>query len=376
MKILLTGGGSGGHFYPLIAIVQEINDLVADRKLVGPKFYYMSDNPYDEKALFEFDIKFIKVRTGKMRLYFSLRNILDIPLTIWGVLVALWKLFFLFPDVVVGKGGYGSFPAIFAARLLRIPVVIHESDSVPGRVNKFAGKFARRIGIAYEDAANYFPKDRTALVGIPVRRELREPRTEGAYEFLKLETGVPIVLVLGGSQGAQAINEVIVDILPELLNKYQVIHQVGTANVDEIKSRLPVVLGNHPHLARYKMFGFLSSTALAMSAGAAKLAVTRAGSTFIFEIAGWGLPSIVIPIPESVSRDQHRNAYNYARTGAAVLIEENNLSTHILLSEIERVMSSPDIQNSMSEHARAFAKPEAGKKMAEAILDLVLSHER
>jgi len=376
MKILLTGGGSGGHFYPLIAIVQELNLLIEERKLVAPHYYYISDRPYDEKALFEYNIEFRKVSAGKLRLYFSLKNIFDIPRTIMGTLMALWKLFFLFPDVIVSKGGFASFPVVFAARILRIPVVVHESDAIPGRVNKFAGKFAKRIGIAYEEAAQYFPADRTALVGVPVRRELVRPVREGAYEFLKLERDVPVIVVLGGSQGAQKINDVVIDILPDLLTKYQIIHQAGTVNVEEIKSRLSIVIGKHEHKERYRMFGFLSSTALAMVAGVAKLAITRAGSTAIFEIACWGTPSIVIPIPESVSRDQHRNAYNFARTGAAVLLEEANLSPHIILSEIDRIMSSVDIQNNMSEHAKSFAKPEAAKKMAEAILDIVLSHEK
>src|SRR3989344_5144904 len=314
MKILFAGGGSGGHFYPIIAIVQELNVIIEERKLVAPKYYYMADEPYDEKSLFEYNIEFRRISAGKLRLYFSWKNFFDIPKTILGIFTAIWKLFFLFPDVVVGKGGYSSFPTLIAARILRIPVIIHESDSIPGRVNKFGGKFAKRIAIAYEDAATYFPKDRTALIGIPIRRELQKPIHEGAYEFLKLEKEVPVIMILGGSQGSEAINDVIIDLLPELLEKYQIIHQVGSRNAEAIRERLTVVLANNMHKERYKMFGFLSASALSMSAGVARLAISRAGSTFIFEIASWGLPSIVIPIPREVSRDQHRNAFNYART--------------------------------------------------------------
>lgn len=379
MKILFTGGGTGGHFYPIIAMVQAINDIVEERKLVTPKYYYMSDSPYDEKALFEYNIQFRKVSAGKMRRYRSIKNLIDLPRTLWGILTAIVKLFFLYPDCVVGKGGYASFPTIFAAHFLGIPVVIHESDSIPGRVNLYGAKFAKRVGIAYEEATKYFtktPADRIALVGIPIRRELAKPVREGAYEFLKLERELPVIYITGGSQGAQAINDVMVDIIPQLVEKYQIIHQVGSDNVAEIKERLAIVFGKSEHRDRYKMFGFLSSTAQAMAAGVAKLAITRAGSTSLYEIAQWGLPSIVIPIPKEVSHDQERNAYNYARTGAAVMIEEANLSDHIMLSEIDRIMGSTEIQNSMHEHAIAFAKPEAARKMAEAILDIVLSHER
>ncbi len=375
MKIVFTGGGTGGHFYPIIAIVQELNELIASNKYIAPKYYYMSDVPYDERALFEYGIEFKKVPAGKTRRYFSLLNFFDIFVTAFGIATALGKLFSIYPDVVMGKGGYASFPVIFAARLLGIPVVIHESDSKPGRANKFAASFARRIGIAYEEAASYFPKDRTALVGIPIRRELRNPKADGAIELLKLDASTPTVLIVGGSTGAVAINEIVLDILPELLDKYQVIHQVGPKNTNEISNRLSVILGDNPKASRYKMSGFLGSTALGMAAGIASLVVSRAGSTFIFEIAGWGKPSIIIPIPSGVSHDQHHNALAYARTGAAILLEEQNLTPHILLSEIERIMDNKEMQKTMREHALSFATPEAASKMAQVILEIAQSHE-
>ncbi|HEY4483203.1 MAG TPA: UDP-N-acetylglucosamine--N-acetylmuramyl-(pentapeptide) pyrophosphoryl-undecaprenol N-acetylglucosamine transferase [Candidatus Paceibacterota bacterium] len=376
MKILFTGGGTGGHFYPIIAMVEEMNTLIEKNKYVSPKYYYMGDDPYDEKALFEYNIEFIGVPAGKLRRYFSIKNFFDLFATGWGIIVATWKLFFLFPDVIVGKGGYSSFPCIFAARLLRIPVVVHESDAVPGRVNLFARKFAKRIGIAYEEAAQYFPKDKTALVGVPIRREILHPIREGAREFLKLSQDVPVILILGGSTGAQAINDVVFDILPELVSRYQIIHQVGVKNLAEAEKLVPTLLKDNPNKDRYKMFGFLNASALSMAAGTANLVVNRAGSTLIFEIAAWGLPAIVIPIPKEVSHDQHRNAYNYARTGAAILIEESNLAPHILLSEIDRIMGSKVILSEMSDHAKAFARPQAGQRMAEAILEIALSHEK
>jgi UDP-N-acetylglucosamine--N-acetylmuramyl-(pentapeptide) pyrophosphoryl-undecaprenol N-acetylglucosamine transferase len=376
MKILLAGGGSGGHFYPLIAVVQEINAIVDAKRLVEPKYFYMGDSPYDEKTLFEYNIEYRHISAGKLRKYASVKNFFDIFSTAFGILGAIWQMFRIYPDVVVGKGGYSSFPTMVAARILRIPAIIHESDSIPGRVNLYAGKFAKRIAISYEEAAEHFPKERTALLGVPVRKELRAPIKVGAREYLKLERDVPVILVVGGSQGAQAINDVILDILPTLLTKYQVLHQAGAANIDEINKRLPVVLADSQLKSRYRLFSFLGPSAMAMAAGVSSLVITRAGSTFLFEIAGWGLPSIVIPIPKEVSRDQHRNAFNYARLGAGVLLEEANLTPHVLLSEIERIMSSPEIRQELATHALAFAKPDAARKMAEAILEIALSHEQ
>ena len=148
MKILLTGGGSGGHFYPIIAIAEELNELIKENRLVMPEIFYMSDEPYNEGLLYENNIIFKQVDTGKIRRNPSvlslLKNVIDIFKIILGSIKGLWMVFSIYPDVVFGKGGYASFPALFAARVLNIPVVIHESDTVPGKVNAWAGKFAKK----------------------------------------------------------------------------------------------------------------------------------------------------------------------------------------------------------------------------------------
>ncbi len=376
MRIVFTGGGTGGHFYPIIAVAEEINRLVEEKKYVPASLYFLSTTPYDKRALFENGITFKRVYAGKVRRYFSLRNITDTFKTLAGILRALLLMFELYPDVVFSKGGYASFPALFAARILRIPVIIHESDVVPGRVSVWAKKFARRIAISYPEAAQYFPKEKTALTGIPVRKLLQTPITHGAHEFLGLDQGVPTILVLGGSQGSQKINDTVVDILPKLLARYQIVHQTGAKNFEETTGRAKIVLEDNPNASRYKPFSFLGLNALAMGAGVSMLVITRAGSTALVEIAHWGLPSIVIPIPEAVSHDQTKNAYAYVRTGAGTLIEEGNLSDTILLSEIERIASSPDIQAKMKEAAKAFARPDAANLIANEILSIALSHEK
>ena len=145
MKIVFTGGGTGGHFYPLIAVAQEINEVIKAEHLVAAKFYYFSDSPFDTRSLFENEIEYRSVKTGKVRRYFSIFNFYDTLKTLIGLLTAIWKLFWIYPDVVFSKGGYAAFPTLVAARFLRIPVMIHESDAHPGRVSVWSGKFARRI---------------------------------------------------------------------------------------------------------------------------------------------------------------------------------------------------------------------------------------
>lgn len=378
MKIMFTGGGTGGHFYPIIAVAEEVNRLIDEEKIVGAKLYYMSDSPYDKVALFENGISFESVPAGKSRLYSSVKNITDSFKIATGCLVALMKMFFIYPDVVFSKGGYASFPALFAARMLLIPVIIHDSDSIPGRVTLWSSKFANKIAISYDDAARYFPENvqsKIALTGQPIRKELLKTEPEGAFEYLRLDPSIPTIFILGGSQGAQNINNVILDTLPSLLEQYQIIHQVGSALVKDIESRLPTVLEKaEKYKERYTYFGTLSPLAMKMAAGASTIIISRAGSS-IFEIANWGIPSIIVPIPETISRDQHKNAFAYARASACVVIEESNFTPNIILTEIQKLVQNKDLREKMVKHAQTFAKRDASTKIARAILDIALSHE-
>jgi len=375
MKILFTGGGTGGHFYPIIAVAEAVQDLVHEKRLLEPELYYAAPDPYDRDMLTANAITFVPASAGKLRRYFSIGNFFDLFKTGWGITRSVVRIFFLYPDVVFGKGGYTSFPTLLAARMFRIPVVIHESDAVPGRVNKWAGKFAEKIAVSFEEAAAYFPKERVVFTGNPVRSSIQHPEPEGAYEFLKLEREVPIILVLGGSQGATALNEAVLAALPQLVEKYQVVHQTGRANIDDMTGRANIVLKNSPHQERYKPFGYLDDLAMRMSAGAASLIISRAGST-IFEIAVWGLPSIVVPLPSAAEDHQTKNAFAYARTGAAVVIEQNNLTAGILVSEASRIIDDPKLAQTMGAAAKRFAHNDAARAIAEILIDIALTHEK
>ena len=331
MKILFAGGGTGGHFYPIIAVAEEVNKLIDQNKLTGVELYFMSDSPIDKEMLTRNNITYIEVKTGKKRTYKSIQNFFDIFRTIAGSIIALFKVFSLYPDVIFGKGGYASFPAMFAAKILRVPVVIHESDIVPGKVNKFIGDYAAKVALSYPDATKYFKnKDRIALTGQPIRKVLLSIPEADPYQAFNLDPGIPVILVLGGSQGSERINENIIDILIRLVEKYQVLHQTGEQNLDWMRKRAAGVLADNPNSGRYRPFGFLPVDQLALAAKSATLVISRAGST-IFEISIWHKPSILIPLP--IARDDHQklNAYSYARTGAATVIEEQNLKQEVFI---------------------------------------------
>lgn len=374
MKILLTGGGTGGHFYPLIAIAEKLIDEAEKEKIIDLKLYYMSDTPYDKRMLFENDITYVEVPTGKRRLYSSFRNFLDIFKTATGAFFGLLSMFFIYPDVVISKGGYAAFPAVFAAKLLRIPVIIHESDSYPGRLNLWTSKFAQKIAVSWPEASEYFPKEKTAWVGQPIRKNIIDKDSEGALEFFKFDSHTPTILVIGGSSGAQIINNIIVDMLSELSSKYQIIHQTGNNNYQEVLSRAKLIMGDNANIVNYRPMAYLNNLEMRKAAGIADIVISRAGSG-IFEIASWGLPSIIIPITNSNGDHQRKNAYNYARTGACEVMEEMNLTPHLLLSEIDNLINNKPKLHLMSSKAQEFAKHDAALKIAKEAIEIALTHE-
>ncbi|KKQ78193.1 MAG: hypothetical protein A3A96_00120 [Candidatus Zambryskibacteria bacterium RIFCSPLOWO2_01_FULL_39_39] len=375
MKIIFTGGGSGGHFYPIIAIAESIQKISKEKKLITPQMYFFAPTPYNQGLLYDHNIEYKKVTAGKVRRYFSLLNFTDFFKTIWGIFGALLDVFDIYPDVVFSKGGYGSFPTVLAARLLRIPIFIHESDSAPGRANKWAGKFANHIAISFKEAFSYFPKGKVSLTGQPVLEERLAPLTNGAAEFFDFDESIPTIFVMGGSQGAEIINNIILDILPDLVKDFQIIHQTGALNIGVMKESAAAILLENPNRNRYKPFEYLNSLEMRMAAGVAGLVISRAGST-IFEIASWQKPSIIIPITDSNNNHQIKNAFAYAKEGACAVLQEENLKPHILLSEIKRIIENKELSEKMKAGAKNFFKAGAANEIAREILSIVLSHEK
>lgn len=371
MKIVLTGGGTGGHFYPLIAVAEAIHDIVDQRVLIEPQLYYMGPDAFDVTALVERDVVHIPSAAGRTSAFGMIKNA-------FGIMRATAQLFRLYPDVVFSTGGYAAFPTLMAARILRIPVMIYDADAEPGKVSLWASSFARFIAVAHPDAAEKFPKrirERIARTGHPIRKELEHPVRDGAHEFLKLDPTLPTIFFVGGSTGAQKINETLLDALLALTEKYNVVHQTGRNNLEECERIAGVVLRGSGKENRYRAFGLLNALALRMTAGIADVVVSRAGSGSIFEIATWGIPAIVIPIPRDISHDQTDNAFSYARSGAAVVLEQRNLTPHLLVAEIERIVGDAEVRNMMREKALAYARPHAAQTIAQTLVDTALEHE-
>jgi UDP-N-acetylglucosamine--N-acetylmuramyl-(pentapeptide) pyrophosphoryl-undecaprenol N-acetylglucosamine transferase len=368
MRIVFVGGGTGGHFYPLIAVAEAVRDSVPSAEL-----YYFGPVPYNDEALRENNIIFIKCPAGKLRRYFDIQNFVDIFRTLGGIVTAWYQLYKLYPDVVFSKGGYTTVPILLMARFYRIPVVIHESDSKPGRASLLARKFARYIGVAYASAATYFPPEKTALVGIPIRKALRASH-ENPHENLGVQKNRPIIFVTGGSLGAMRINNLILNSLTQLLPYYTIFHQTGPTEEQVVIQTAQALVTDKNLLANYFVQGTMTADTVSNLLDAASLVISRAGSTTLFEIALHGTPSIIIPIPEEVSHDQRTNAYAFARSGAATVMEEANLTPYLLTSEIQSIMEDPVTYERMSLAARAFSVGDASASIANVLITICQEH--
>jgi UDP-N-acetylglucosamine--N-acetylmuramyl-(pentapeptide) pyrophosphoryl-undecaprenol N-acetylglucosamine transferase len=370
MKILFTGGGTGGHIFPIIAISREIRKISPQKEI---EFFYIG--PKDEFGgifLSQEGIKVKEILAGKTRRYFSpqsfLQNLIDVFFKIpIGIFQAFFYIFFLAPDLIFSKGGFGSIPAVIAGKLLGVPIFLHESDAVPGMANRFLAGFSLEIFVSFPKTP-YFPKEKIILVGNPIRREILEGSKEEAKRYFKLVGGKPLVLILGGSQGAQRINYKILEILPEILQNFELIHQCGKKNFNQVKEITEVIL-NKDLEKSYHLFPFLKEEELKMAYADCDLIVSRAGSGTIFEIAALGKPAILIPLPEAAQDHQLKNAYTYAETGAARVLEEENFTPHFFVERLKYLLFHPDELEKMNRAAKEFSKPDAARTIAGYIVD-------
>lgn len=369
MRILFTGGGTGGHFTPILSVIRELKKIAEREHILDLELFYMGPDDFGENLLKQEDVITLRIMSGKLRRYFSWQNFIDPFKLFLGMMQALWNVFLIIPDVVFSKGGYGSMPATVAAAIFRIPLIIHESDAVPGKVNEWSAKFAKRIGVAFPSAMSVFPPEKTAVVGIPVRKRILGGSAEESKTDLNILSELPVVGFIGGSQGAQKINETVLGVLKELTGEFEILHQVGEKNLEGVREDANVILaqGQKEH---YHPFGFLDEARLREFYRSSDLIVSRASASVIFEIAAWGKPAILVPLKNSAQEHQKMNAYEYAATGAAYVIEEDNLTPHILLAEIEKVLAKPELMKKMSLAAQKFSRIDSAEIITREILKL------
>ncbi len=367
MRIVLTGGGTGGHIFPLVAVANKIKekyDQQAEFLYLGPK------GQMEREVMSENNIKTKYVMSGKARRYFSLANFVDIFKMPIGIAQSLWHLLWYMPDAVFSKGGYASVPVVFAAWIYRIPVLTHESDSIPGIANRIVGKFSDKIAISYPRARRYFVERKTYLTGNPIREEILAGSKENCLKKFGLSESKPILLVLGGSQGAQKINMAIADALDELLKITQIIHQTGERNYKETV-HLSRQSGIKEGRRGYYLVPFLQVNDLKDALAGADIVISRAGAGSIAEIAAVGKPAILIPLATAANNHQNMNAFALSEAGGAIVLEENNLGEHILKQKIEKILNDDGLKEKMSKNIKSFYHPDATDKIVEGLIELI-----
>lgn len=368
MRILFTGGGTGGHIMPIIAIARELRrlDISGDLELyyIGPK------DKYSLFLLSQENIRTHSIVTGKIRRYFSLQNILDAGFKIpMGFLQSFFLLLFIRPKLVFSKGGSGSLPVCWTANIFKFPVFLHESDSVPGLSNQKIAEFAEKIFVSFKDTKIFDPS-KTTFTGNLIKKELLNGSSQEAKRLFNLTLEKPVILITGGSQGAEAINNFILIILEYLLKNFEIIHISGPKNYQNVQLGAQVVLEKNDDLVKYyHLYQSLEEIRLKNAYAVADFVIARAGAGTIFEIAALGKPSILIPLPSSASNHQLENAYQYSQTGAALVIDQVNLTPNFFLAELNRLFYQPETLEKMKKAALKFAKPEAGELIAKEIIE-------
>ncbi len=320
-KIVLTGGGTAGHVTPNIALIPRLRELGYEIDYIG------SYEGIENKLISDFGIPYYGISTGKFRRYFDPKNFSDPFRVMKGCAQAKKILKQLKPNIIFSKGGFVSVPVIWAAASLKIPCIIHESDLTPGLANKLCIPKATKICCNFPETLKYLPGNKAVLTGSPIREELLKGDKEAAYKLCGFDGSKPVIMVMGGSQGASAINKVIREALPRLLEDFDIIHICGKEKMDNMLLTTP----------GYKQFEYVRAELKDLFA-ITDLVVSRAGANAICELLALRLPNLLIPLPLTASRgDQLLNAASFESQGYSMVMQEENLDEDSLVDALHEL---------------------------------------
>ena len=340
-RILFTGGGTAGHVIVNLALIPYFKEQ-------GWKLDYIGSKDGIERKLIEQlrDVTYHPISTGKLRRYISIENLKDPFKVIKGTFQAWNIIRKRKPNVVFSKGGFVSVPVVIAAKLRRVPTIIHESDLTPGLANKIASPFAKKILTTFPETVDILANNKATYVGAVIREELYEGDKTRGYNLTGLNTSKPIVLIMGGSSGSQNINQAIRKNLPSLLKRYQIIHICGSNNVDEAISEQGYVQFEYVSEGLNDIFAITDYV------------VSRAGANAIFEFLALRLPMLLIPLPLSASRgDQIDNAKSFKNSGFAHMLEEEKMDPTTFLTALEQLeKAAPVLKDQMQKYKSEQAR--------------------
>ncbi|OEH91169.1 undecaprenyldiphospho-muramoylpentapeptide beta-N-acetylglucosaminyltransferase [Bacillus solimangrovi] len=365
MKVVVSGGGTGGHIYPALAFIRELqkHDQHAEVLYIG------TEKGLESRIIGKEDIPFKTIEISGFKRSLSFENVRTVMRFISGTKKSRQYLKEFQPDVVLGTGGYVCGPVVYAATQLKIPTVVHEQNSVPGLTNKFLSRYVDKVALSFNEAGSFFPQQKTLLTGNPRASEVSSQHNDRAKKELGLDVNKPVVLIVGGSRGARPINDAFLKALNEVGKRdYQVLYITGDVHYDEVMKA--VKLSNNPKNVVIKPFVYNMPEIL----GSMDCIVARAGATTLAEITALGLPSILIPSPYVTNNHQEKNARALSDHDAAILRLEQDLNSEQLLADIDKIMLDKDYRFKMSEKSRELGMPNAAMNLYTCMSELIKKH--
>ena len=363
MKIIVSGGGTGGHIYPALTLIDAIKNKRPDAEFL----YVGTEKGLEADIVPKAGINFVALKMeGGLERHFTLENIFRAADAVWSIKRASDIVKNFKPSAVVGTGGYVCGPILLAASLMKIPTLIQEQNAVAGVTNKILSKFVDKIAVGTRDALKNFPTDKTTYTGNPIRKEvLAAKKSDGLKEF-NFTDDKPIILISGGSRGARSINNAMIDVLKSAAekNSAQFLHVTGKGEFDSVMEKLSDLDAPNVKIVPYL---YNMPTAMAM----ADLAIFRAGATGLAELTARGVPAILIPYPFAAENHQEFNARSLVDAGAARMILNKDLTAEILSATLDELLSSPEKLKSMAQASLSLGKPNAADEIADLILKLI-----
>ncbi|WP_019242399.1 MULTISPECIES: undecaprenyldiphospho-muramoylpentapeptide beta-N-acetylglucosaminyltransferase [Bacillus] len=362
MKIVVSGGGTGGHIYPALALIREIQKTHKDCSFL----YIGTEKGLESKLVPRENIPFKSIYITGFKRKISFENVKTVFRFLKGVSDSKKILKDFDADIVIGTGGYVCGPVVYAAAKLGIPTIIHEQNSVPGLTNKFLSRYANKIAVCFEEAKSFFPNTKTVLTGNPRASEVVSYSGKKGLETVGLDPNKSTVLVVGGSRGARPINEAVLKSMSLIEEKpYQLLYVTGDVHYDKVAEEMNLI-GN-PNNVVVKPFIHNMPEVLA----GVDLVVARSGATTLAELTALGVPSILIPSPYVTNNHQEKNADSLVKQGAAIMILEKDLTGNKLVSTMDQILLSKQQLADMKKAAKGLGIPDASSKLYRLMVDIV-----
>jgi UDP-N-acetylglucosamine--N-acetylmuramyl-(pentapeptide) pyrophosphoryl-undecaprenol N-acetylglucosamine transferase len=368
MRVLISGGGTGGHIYPALSVATQLQDTYhADILYLG------SDDGMETGLVPEAGFRLATVKAGKLQRYVSWKTVTGVARVPVGMAQAIGIVRNFRPDVAFTSGGYVAVPAGLAARLNGVPLLMHQQDVSPNLSNRLIAPLATRISVAFADSQRYFPAHKTVHLGNPVRQailDVRQTAPQQARSALEFDPQLPLLLITGASQGARHLNQVLCHTLPALLPRFQILHLSGTKLFEETRTLAESTMAelDAETRQRYRLVPYLSDE-MPLALQAADLVICRAGASTLSELAVLSKASILVPLPPGFGGSpQEINADMFERQQAAIAIRDADLKPEVLQERVESIVTSPDRLQTMAEAAGRLGRSEATQEIVEAIV--------